>query len=273
MSLADATRSEATKQLTTSMWWILAVVLFAYVGFTAAVLGFVFTGAATGSLPGDAPPVPIEGLSAVLYSAATAIGYVFPLLIGTLMVTAEFRHKTLTPTFLATPKRGLVLWAKILVGIALGVLFGVVGVLSSVIPSAGFLAANGLETDFTSSDTWALFGRMILAFVLWVLVGIGVGALVRNQVGAIVGVLVFTQFLEPVGRTAAGFVEGLTGVTRFLPGAASDALVGASLFSTAAPGLPAEDPLQWWVGGLVLLGYAIVLVLLGHLISWRRDVT
>ena len=54
---------------------------------------------------------------------------------------------------------------------------------------------------------------------------------------------------------------------------ASDALVGASLFSTAAPGLPAEDPLQWWVGGLVLLGYAIVLVLLGHLISWRRDVT
>ena len=114
---------------------------------------------------------------------------------------------------------------------------------------------------------------MILAFVLWVLVGIGVGALVRNQVGAIVGVLVFTQFLEPVGRTAAGFVEGLTNVTRFLPGAASDALVGASLFSTAAPGLPAEDPLEWWVGGLVLLGYAFVFLLLGHLLSWRRDVT
>jgi ABC-2 type transport system permease protein len=273
MSLAHATRSEATKQFTTSMWWILAILLFAYIGFTAAVLGFVFTAAASGSLPGNAPQLPAEGLSATLYSTATAVGYVFPLLIGTLMVTTEFRHKTLTPTFLATPKRGVVLWGKILVGIVLGVVFGVVGVLSSVLPSAAFLAGYGLETDLGSSDTWALFGRMILAFVLWVLVGIGVGALVRNQVGAIVGVLVFTQFLEPVGRTAAGFVDGLTDVTRFLPGAASDALVGASLFSTAAPGLPAEDPLAWWVGGLVLLGYAVVLVLLGHLLSWRRDVT
>ncbi|SFS13333.1 hypothetical protein SAMN04487846_2657 [Microbacterium sp. cf046] len=273
MSLANATRSEATKQFTTSMWWILAIVLFAYIGFTAAVLGFVFSAAATGSLPGDAPQIPAEGLPATLYSTATAVGYVFPLLIGTLMVTTEFRHKTLTPTFLATPRRGVVLGGKIAIGVLLGVLFGVVGVVASVAPSAALLAGYGLETDLGSGDTWALFGRMILAFVLWVLVGIGVGALVRNQVGAIVGVLVFTQFLEPVGRTAAGFVEGLTNITRFLPGAASDALVGASLFSTAAPGLPAEDPLQWWIGGLVLLGYAVVLLVLGHLLSWRRDVT
>src|SRR5215207_9778892 len=273
MSLANVTRSEATKQFTTSMWWILAIVLFVYIGFTAAVLGFVFSAAATGSLPGDAPPIPADGLSATLYSTATAVGYVFPLLIGTLMVTTEFRHKTLSPTFLATPQRGLVLSGKVLVGVVLGVLFGVVGLVSSVGPAAGFLLANGLETDLASLDTWALFGRMILAFVLWVLVGIGVGALVRNQVGAIVGVLVFTQFLEPVGRAAAGFVEGLTNVTRFLPGAASDALVGASLFSSAAPGMPAEDPLAWWAGGLVLLGYALVLLVLGYLTSWRRDVT
>ena len=195
MSLAHATRSEVTKQFSTSMWWILAIVLVAYVGFTAAVLGFVFAAASSGSLPGNAPQIPAEGLPAILYSTATAVGYVFPLLIGTLMVTTEFRHKTLTPTFLATPKRGVVLWAKIVVGIGVGVLFGVLGVLSSAVPAAGLLAGYGLGTDLTSADTWALFGRMILAFVLWVLVGIGVGALIRNQVGAIVGVLVFTQFL------------------------------------------------------------------------------
>ena len=39
MSLTAATRSETTKQFTTSIWWVLAVVLFAYVGFTAAVRG------------------------------------------------------------------------------------------------------------------------------------------------------------------------------------------------------------------------------------------
>jgi ABC-type transport system involved in multi-copper enzyme maturation permease subunit len=274
MSLAAATRSETTKQFTTSIWWVLAIVLVAYVGFTAAVLGFVFTASASGALGADGPQMPTEGLSAPLYSTATAVGYVFPLLLGTLMVTTEFRHKTLTPTFLATPKRGRVLWAKILVGILVGVLFGVIGVVSSVAPAAGFLAASGLETDLTSVDTWALFGRMILAFILWVLIGIGVGVLVRNQVGAIVGVLVFTQFLEPVGRAAAAFVEGLSGFTRFLPGAASDALVGASIFTMSVPTTGAtSDALEWWAGGLVLLGYAVVFVVLGHLVSWRRDVS
>lgn len=272
MSLVAATRSESAKQFTTSMWWVLAIVLIAYIGFTAAVLGFVFSASSTGALGSEGPQMPAEGLAAVLYSTATSVGYVFPLLIGTLMVTTEFRHKTLTPTFLATPKRGRVLWAKIFVGILLGVVFGGIGIVAAVGPAAGFLSGYGLDTELTQPDTWALLGRMLLAYVLWVLIGVGVGALVRNQVGAIVGVLVFTQFLEPVARAAAALVQNLDQFTRYLPGAASDALVGASVFSISpAPG--ASDPLEWWMGGLVLLGYAVVLVVLGHLTSWRRDVT
>ncbi|MEZ3161905.1 ABC transporter permease [Microbacterium sp. BWT-B31] len=275
MSLVAASRSEFTKQFSTSMWWILAIVLVAYVGFTATVLAFALAASSTGSIGGgEGPVLPSDQLSPLLYSTATAVGYVFPLLMGTLMVTAEFRHKTLTPTFLATPRRGTVLWAKTAIGVVVGVLFGVIGVISSVGPSAGLLAAYGLDTDLGSADTWAMIGRMVLAYVLWVIVGIGVGALVRNQVGAIVGVLVFTQFLEPVARAAAAFVEQLEPVTRYLPGAASDTLVGASIFSVAAgPGAGASsDPLEWWVGGLVLLGYAVVLLVLGYLASWRRDV-
>ncbi|WP_203581556.1 ABC transporter permease subunit [Microbacterium hibisci] len=272
MSLTAATRAETTKLFSTSIWWILAIVLFAYVAFTAAALGFVFASAATGSLPGDAPPLPEEGLAATLYSTATTVGYVFPLLVGTLMVTAEFRHKTLTPTFLATPRRGRVLAAKLAVGILIGVILGIIGIAAAVATSAAFLAGFGLETEFTSVETWAMIGRMLLAYVLWTLIGVGVGALVRNQVAAIVGVLVFTQFVEPIGRTAAAFVEGLSDVTRFLPGAASDALVGASVLS-ASMGQATSDDLEWWVGGLVLLGYAVVFVVLGHLASWRRDVS
>jgi hypothetical protein len=188
------------------------------------------------------------------------------------MVTAEFRHKTLTPTFLATPRRGRVLVAKLAVGVLIGVMLGVIGIVAAVGTSAAFLAGFGLETEITSPDTWAMLGRMLLAYVLWTLIGVGVGALVRNQVGAIVGVLVFTQFIEPIGRTAAAFVDGLSDVTRFLPGAASDALVGASVYAATIP-QGSADPLEWWVGGLVLLGYAVVFVVLGHLVSWRRDVS
>lgn len=274
MSLTAATRSETTKLFSTSIWWILAIVLFVYVAFTAGVLAFVFSMSATGSLPGGssgAPPLPEETLPATLYSTATAVGYVFPLLVGTLMVTAEFRHKTLTPTFLATPRRGRVLVAKLAVGVLLGALLGVVGVLASVGVSAGILSGFGLDTQFASTDTWAMVGRMLLAYVLWALIGIGVGALVRNQVGAIVGVLVFTQFLEPIGRAASAFVEGLADFTQFLPGAASDALVGASVFTMSVQTTMTQ--LEWWAGGLVLLGYAVVFVVLGHIVSWRRDVS
>ncbi|MCP2635765.1 ABC transporter permease [Microbacterium sp. HD4P20] len=271
MSLTAATRAETTKQFTTSLWWILAIVLVVYVGFTASVLAVVFSASASGSL-GDGPSLPEEGLAGVLYSTATAVGYVFPLLIGTLMVTTEFRHKTLTPTFLATPRRGRVLSAKLAVGVLMGALFGVIGVAASVGASASFLAAFGLDTAFGSPDTWAMIGRMLLAYVLWTLIGIGVGALVRNQVGAIVGVLVFTQFLEPIGRAAASFVEGLSRVTQYLPGAAGDALVGTSVFTMGVPD-GAMVQLEWWAGALVLLGYAVVLIVLGQLLSWRRDVS
>lgn len=272
MSLSAATRSETTKLFSTSMWWILALVLAVYIGSTAAALGFVYAAAASGSLPGDAPPLPEDGLAALLYSTATSVGYVFPLVIGTLMVTGEFRHKTLTPTFLATPRRGLVLWAKMLVGVLVGVLYGVIGIAVSVGASVGFLTGFDVDPELTSDDIWTQFGRMLLAYVLWVLIGIGVGALVRNQVGAIVGVLVFTQFIEPVGRLAAAFVDGLSDVTQYLPGAASDTLVGASVLAMS---MSTGDTggMEWWAGGLVLLGYAVVLVLLGHLFSWRRDVS
>ena len=162
--------------------------------------------------------------------------------------------------------------AKLAVGVLIGVVLGVIGIAAAVGTSAAFLAGFGLGTEITSIDTWTMLGRMLLAYVLWTLIGVGVGALVRNQVGAVVGVLVFTQFVEPIGRTAAAFVEGLSDFTRFLPGAASDALVGASVLSASMP-TGASEPLEWWVGGLVLLGYAVVFVVLGHLVSWRRDVS
>lgn len=277
MSLVAASRSEVTKQFSTAAWWVLGIVLVVYVGTTATGLGVVFAASSAGRLSGtNAPRLPADAIVPVLYSLASSIGYVFPLLIGTLMVTAEFRHKTLTPTFLATPKRGRVLAAKVIVGVVLGALYSVFAVLSTVGPAAGVLAGFGIDAQLGKSDTWALLGRIVLAFVVWALIGLGVGTLVRNQVAAIVIVLAFTQFIEPIARAASAFLSGLSDVTRFLPGAASYALVGSSVFTTfsAGSGAPTSShPLEWWVGGLVLLGYAVVFLVLGYLTSWRRDVS
>ena len=51
----------------------------------------------------------------------------------------------------------------------------------------------------------------------------------------------------------------------------SDTLVGASVFSIM--GAAGADAPEWWVGGLVLAGYAALFLLLGYLTTWRRDVS
>ncbi|MFN3950593.1 ABC transporter permease [Microbacterium sp.] len=272
MTLLAATRSEYTKQFTTAGWWVLGIVLVVYVGFTAGLLAFVFGGVASGELTGaTGPALSAEGVPALVYSSASAVGYVFPLLIGTLMVTTEFRHKTLTPTFLSTPRRGVVLVGKFAVGILVGVLYGILGSLAAVAAGAGVLSVFGIDTALGSGDTWVLVGRMLLAFALWAVVGIGVGTVVRNQVAAIVIVLAVTLFIEPIIRTLGGVVEGFGDVVRWFPSAASDALVGQTIFGAMGTG-GSGDALEWWAGGLVLLAYAVVLLVIGLFTTWRRDI-
>lgn len=269
MTLLRATSSELTKQFTTAIWWVLALVLALYVGMVSAGLSVALAASATGALPGGTTTgVPAQA-TGLVYSLANSVGYVFPLLIGTLLVTGEFRHKTLTPTFLAIPRRGAVLGGKLLAGAGMGLLYGLIAVIVTVGPAAAVFAGFGLDSGLGNSDTWAMLGRILIAFVLWVLVGIGTGLLVRNQVAAIVIVLAFTQFVEPLLRVGSAFVESLSKVGRFLPGAAGDALVGSSAFGMTGS---TADALAWWAGGLVLLGYAVVLLVIGYLTSWRRDV-
>jgi ABC-2 type transport system permease protein len=267
----NAIRAELVKLLTTKMWWILILVLLGYVGFTSTILAFAFSTGLTAADPA-APQIPADALPPIIYSIAHSIGYVFPLLLGTLAVTGEFRHQTLTPTFLATPRRGRVLAAKLVVMAIFGGLYGVVAVIAAVGPGAAILSIDGV-TGLDDSESWLMFARIVLAMALWAIIGVGVGALIPNQVAAIVVVLAFTQFIEPILRTVAAVVDWAAQVGSYLPGAAGDTLAGASIFT--AMGMAAGDApaLEWWHGGLLLLAYALVATIIGYAVSWRRDVT
>ena len=271
-SFIAATGAEFTKTFTTRMWWVLAVVAFGYVALMAGGLAAIFGFTSSQSeLPEGMSPIPGGGEpSALIYSFASSIGYVFPVLLGALAVTNEFRHRTLTPTFLATPRRGLVLGGKLVALFVMGGVFGVVGVLGSVGLGAPILAAFDLETELGASDTWAMIGRILLAMALWGVVGVALGTMVPSQVGSIVIILAFTQFVEPTLRAVTMLADWAADVGKFLPGAASDALVGASFFSVVGGG---GEALEWWQGGLVLLAYAVVFAVIGYLTSWKRDIT
>jgi ABC-2 type transport system permease protein len=275
MSFLRAIASEFQKVFTTRMWWLLAILLVAYVAFLAggfgAFLGWAVENPDAAASAGQTQLPPGMNLAPLVYSFASSIGYVFPVLLGALAVTGEFRHMTLTPTFLAEPHRSTVLAAKFVSQLIVGAGLGVVAFATSVGTGAAALAAFGLDTGLDSSDTWALVGRGVLAMALWGAVGVGLGALVPNQVAAIVIVIAFTQFVEPILRIASTLSDVTASIGQFLPGAASDALVGASFYSIASVG--AAESLEWWQGGLVLLGIGVIATLVGGATTWRRDVT
>lgn len=269
-----AIRSETLKLTTTRLWWVLLVILVGYVGFTAALLAGLFgaLGDQLGSQPG-APVITDATLPPLVYSSVTAVGYVFPLILGALAVTGEFRYQTLTPTFLAEPRRTVVFGAKALVLGIIGAIYAIAGLVVTVGLGAPILALTGVDPALGSSDTWALAARAVLAMALWAVVGVGLGTLIPNQVASIVVVLAFTQFVEPILRLGTSIWDWTAEVGRFLPGAASDALVGASVFTGLGMGTTAVAPLEWWQGGLVLAGYAALVSAIGLATTWRRDVT
>jgi ABC-2 type transport system permease protein len=268
MTFLRAVSAEFTKILTTRLWWVLALILFGYVGFSAVAIAFFL------SLPQDGAALPFpDDLAPLVYSMATATGYVFPVIFGAMSITSEVRHRTLGTVFLATPNRSVVLAAKAVAGLVVGAVFGVISLLASVGLGAPVLAATGQETLLGDNDTWLMLGRIVLAMALWGLVGVGLGVLIPSQIGSIVTIIAFTQFVEPILRTAAAFADWLGDVAKFLPGAAGDALVGASFFTVFAGAGGGATPLEWWQGCLVLAAYAVVLGAVGAATTWRRDVT
>ncbi len=261
-----ACKAELLKTFTTRTWWVLGLVMVLFIGFTAALLGLAFSNL-LGEGDGDLGPEP----AVIIYSLGSAMGYLFPVLLGALAVTGEYRHHTITPTFLSVGRRGPVLAAKATVQGGMGLLYGVVALSAAVLGSVFFFLGSGMNTGLGDGATWAMFLRSIIAMGLWAVVGVALGALIRSQAGAIVLVLVFTQFIEPIARMGGALNDTVATITKFLPGSVSDAFVGQSIYSVMAAGSGAT--LSWWEGGIVLAAYALVLLGVAWLTRWRSDVS
>jgi ABC-2 type transport system permease protein len=185
------------------------------------------------------------------------------LVLGILVVTGEYRHKTVTPTYLAEPRRGRVTAAKLMVsalgGLAVAAVVGAAGLaLGFVLVGAGDGTTGVMLDQFR-----AVIPGVLAAAGLFAVYGTGLGALVKNQVVAVVVGLGFSFVAEPVVEAIA------PRVARFLPGYAAQALSGS-----AARGISRVIPLlTWWEGALALVAYGIVLGCAGTLTTLRADVT
>jgi ABC-2 type transport system permease protein len=183
----------------------------------------------------------------------------FALVLGVLALTAEFRHRTITPSLLVTPDRTRLVLAKLGAVAILGLLLGLVAYAASDLLVAGLSDARGIDTGTTSSDIVRSIAGGTVAGALYAAVGLGVGAIVRDQVGAIVTVLVWTFVAEAALSAIPTFGDW---VSDYGLNGASSALVN-----------PGDDgALTQVTGGLVLLAYAAIAVAVGVAMMRRRDI-
>jgi ABC-2 type transport system permease protein len=184
------------------------------------------------------------------------IATLFTALVGIMLVTSEFRFGTIRPTLLYAPRRPLLIAAKAVAGLLAGLAIGIVAEALAVVVGLVVLSGRGVDRVVSYGDIlrFAVGGAAVTA--LWAVIGVGVGAIVRHQVGAIVGLLAYAFIVE-------NLVFGLApSVGRYLPGPAGQALAGDTtdrLLGVAA-------------GGGLLLAYAVVLAAAGAAVTALRDV-
>jgi ABC-2 type transport system permease protein len=196
-----------------------------------------------------------------IVGVGTSIGALFAALHGAMSSTGEIRHGTIRPTFLATPRRERVITAKVAVSVLAGFGIGlVVEGLTAGLEAAG-LAARGVHVEITTGEYAQLLAGGAGAAGLFAAIGVGVGAIVRNQVAAVVGLCVWLLLVEPI------LLGDLPEAAKFAPGASAGAIAGAIQSQTAdalvAPAL----------GGLLLAIYAALASAAGSIATVRRDVS
>jgi ABC-2 type transport system permease protein len=187
------------------------------------------------------------------------LGALFAGLLGAMSITSEFRHGTIRPTFLVTPRRARVLTAKVAASTLFGAGFGLIATLLAAAVGSAALGARGIEIQLDAGDYALFLAGGAAASALWAAIGVGIGAIVRNQVPALIGICTWLLFVE--GIIAGDLLTAVGDVTRFAPGAAAAAVSGQDPGTYLAPA----------VGALVLVLYAVAAALAASR-SIRRDV-
>ena len=184
-----------------------------------------------------------------------SIASAFAAILGLLSMTTEIRHGTIRPTMLAEPRRSHVLLAKLIATTVFGAALGVIGIALSVAIGKLCLHERGISSSLTGSDLRLVILGAIAVSALWGAFGVALGAVIRNQVGAVVGGLIWVLLVESI------LFALVPSIGRYLP-------------ATAAHGLTqieTQHQLPVTAGVLVFCGYIAAAIVAGTLITARRD--
>jgi len=244
-------RAEARKLRTTRTFWLLAIGAFTLIagGVTATAIATTYTG----------PASPARATLALAGLAQT-----FALLAGTLAVTGEYRHKTISSAILITPRRTPLLAAKLITLAAAGLVSGVVAMGAAAAITLPVLASRHVASGINGADLAGIIVGGGVATALCAALGVGVGALIRNQAGAVVTVLFLLYVAEPL----LGFIPHVGAVIQ------QYGLGGLAAGTSGTTQYPAVTHLLSQVpAAAVLAAYATVALVAGAVLLRQRDIT
>jgi ABC-2 type transport system permease protein len=210
----------------------------------------------------------LTGLLSSVYSLSTAedqreflslsdLAGVFSGLAGVMLVAGEYRYGTMRPTILFTPHRSRVLVAKVIAGVLAGLAFAIVGEAIGWGLGYAIISGRGIPFALSSGDSLQLVLGGLGSVALWGAIGVGLAAILRNQVAAVITLLAWGFVVSPL---LFGLVHS---VGRLMPTYAGDALIGLTTHHLLSAG----------AGGVVLIGWTALLAALGIALTARRDVT
>ena len=166
------------------------------------------------------------------------------ILLAALITGTEYLDGQLRTTLIATPKRGRVLSAKLLIVAGLSAVIGWVGIGASVLIKHAALGAHGLALDqFTAGMGWNLFGVGI-NYALIALIAAGITIIARTFIVTLV-------VLVPLVLGITISLVGVIPLLKYLPD-----LAGIQLLMPY-PGVGVLEPLP---GGIVMTLWAVVLI-------------
>ena len=236
-------RSEWIKLFTTRTTWVMIGIGLLCEGLFAGLL----TGLASFEDIGDVTEL-ITGLGLLM---------TLMLVLGVLIITTEFRHGTTGSTFLVTPKRWPVLLAKLGAGLLVGVLAGLLFVLVNGGLALPIYSGRG-GTLPPASEIVEVYAGVVASFALLCAFGLGIGAIVRNQVGAIIAAI------------AVFFV--VSSLPELLPGTIGE-YFPAQTVGTLHGRVEGDGTLTQLGAGLILAAWSLALVAVGTALTVYRDLS
>ena len=269
MNFAALLKSELRKIVyARSTWWLLAGgILFA--SLSTAVVPMIINGNSTSVNGVEANRLMNADFVDAVFAKAAA-GYYFSMILGAMILAGEFAKGTAIATFLAAPRRQSVLWAKVVIAAVVGLSVQIVSAIVATI--AGFIALGNYQH---TQPHLAAFGDLALTAsisgIVMGLIGLAVGALVRNQTGAIVGLMAWMFLLDPILSAVLGIFKNDAG--KFLFTSLIGGIMDLHIGSIGGPRM--QSALSYFAPITcisLLLGYAAVLVGAALFTSLRRDI-